>query len=78
MRNLSEYVAREVNIEEGCTGRFWEDRFKSQVLLDENALLRCMAYVDLTSVRVVMTHSTEESEFTPNHKRTHSVACMGD
>jgi hypothetical protein len=43
MQQLNQVIARQANIEECCTGRFWESRFKSQPLLTEEALLTAMA-----------------------------------
>nr|WP_247687181.1 transposase [Pseudoalteromonas luteoviolacea] len=69
MKNLNEYIAKEANKEDNCTGKYWEGRYKSQALLDETALLSCMAYVDLNPIRANMANNLENSDFTSIQER---------
>ena len=64
MRCLAEPIARRANRDDGCTGRFWEGRFKAQRLCDERALLAAMAYVDLNPVRAGIAQGLQDSAHT--------------
>ena len=69
MRCLNQPIARQANLEDKCTGKFWESRFTSQALKTEEALLSCMAYVDLNPVRAGIAVSPETSSYTSIQER---------
>lgn len=63
MGKLKEHISRRANAEDGCTGAFWERRFRSVRILDEPSLLATSTYVDLNAVRAGM---VDRPEWTPH------------
>jgi len=64
MRCTAENIARRANKDDGVSGRFWQGRYRAQLLLDEASLLACAAYVDLNPIRAAMADRPENSDFT--------------
>ncbi len=73
MKCLNEPLARIANKEDGCKGHFWEHRYKSQALCSDEALLSCMAYVDLNPVRAAMAGTPESSDHTSVQHRLNQL-----
>lgn len=69
MGALNEHVARQSNQEDEVTGKYWEARFHSQALLDEQAILACSVYCDLNPIRANMADTPEASDYTSIQKR---------
>jgi hypothetical protein len=64
MKCLKEPLARMVNRNDEQTGAFWQSRYKSIAILDEEALLATCAYIDLNPVAAGVAALPESSEHT--------------
>ena len=73
MQCLNAPIARRSNLEDGCTGRFWEGRFYSKALPDERAVYACMAYTDLNPLRAGDTDQVDAPAHTALRRRLEMV-----
>ena len=69
MKSISEPIARRANAEDNVNGRFWQGRFKCQLLRDERALLAAMTYVDLNPIRANIAPGLNRSKHTSLRQR---------
>jgi Transposase zinc-binding domain len=65
MTCLKEPLAWQANRDDGCTGAFWEARFRSVAILDQKSLLAICAYIDLNPVAAGIAATPEQSPYTP-------------
>lgn len=69
MKCLKEPLARMANREDDCRGAFWEGRYQSIAILDDEALLATCAYIDLNPVAAGMARTPENSQYTSLRQR---------
>lgn len=69
MKALKEPLARLANKEDDCKGTFWESRYKSIAILDEEALLATCAYIDLNPFAAGIAAAPETSKHTSVRQR---------
>jgi len=77
MKCLKEPLSRLANREEKTRGAFFEGRFKSVAILDEEALLATCAYIDLNPVAAGIAEVPEASEHTSIKERVEHVKAQG-
>jgi|688.fasta_scaffold159876_1 hypothetical protein len=61
MSALSEPIARRANIEDNVSGKFWENRFKAERMLDEASTLACSIYINLNHIRAKKSNLAEDN-----------------
>jgi REP element-mobilizing transposase RayT len=77
MKALKEPLARMANKEDDCKGTFWEARYKSMAILDEEALLATCAYIDLNPVAAGIAATPETSDHTSIKQRVDHIRSTG-
>ena len=77
MKCLKEPLARLANKQDGCQGAFWQGRYKSVAVLDDEALLATCAYIDLNPLAAGMSKTPEESPHTSVKRRVDHCRAKG-
>jgi hypothetical protein len=77
MKALKEPLARMANKEDDCKGTFWESRYKSIAVLDEEALLAVCAYIDLNPLAAGLASTPETSAHTSVGQRVDHARRVG-
>jgi REP element-mobilizing transposase RayT len=77
MKALKEPLARMANKEDQCKGAFWEGRYKSIAILDEEALLATCAYIDVNPVAAGIAATPETSRHTSVRQRVRHAKSKG-
>jgi len=78
MKALKEPLARMANKEDDCKGTFWESRYKSIAILDEEALLATCAYIDLNPLAAGLATTPETSPHTSVAQRVQHAQAKGE
>ena len=77
MKALKEPIARKANKEDKCKGAFWEGRYKSIAVIDEEALLATCVYIDLNPVAAGVAAKPETSKNTSLRQRLDHAESKG-
>jgi REP element-mobilizing transposase RayT len=77
MKCLKEPLSRLANREDHTRGAFFEGRFKSVAILDEESLLATCAYIDLNPIAAGIAELPETSEHTSIRERVEHVKAQG-
>jgi REP element-mobilizing transposase RayT len=77
MKALKEPLSRLANKEDRCKGTFWEARYKSIAILDEESLLATCAYIDLNPLAAGVASAPETSPHTSLRQRVRHARSQG-
>jgi hypothetical protein len=77
MKCLKEPLSRLANRQDKTRGTFFEGRFKSVAVVDEESLLKICVYIDLNPVAAKVAKTPETSDFTSIKQRVEHVEAQG-